>query len=106
MPQETPEEKSKLFRSVSTIGSFTILSRISGFIRDMLVASCVGANALTDAFLVAYKLANVLRRLFAEGAFSASFLPVFSRVLMQDGKDRAQAFASQLLTVIVLLLFL
>ncbi|MDR0662098.1 MAG: murein biosynthesis integral membrane protein MurJ, partial [Holosporales bacterium] len=57
-------------------------------------------------FLVAYKLANVLRRLFAEGAFSASFLPVFSRVLVQEGKDKAQAFASQLLTVIVLVLSL
>ncbi|MDR2416952.1 MAG: hypothetical protein LBD15_02135, partial [Holosporales bacterium] len=95
-----PEKEPGLFRSVSAIGGMTIISRITGFIRDMLVASSMGANALTDAFLVAFKLANVLRRLFAEGAFSASFLPVFSRVLVRDGKEKAQALASQTLTVL------
>ncbi|MDR1267881.1 MAG: murein biosynthesis integral membrane protein MurJ [Holosporales bacterium] len=102
MDQPVSEEKSGLLRSVSAIGCITVVSRVTGFVRDMLIASCAGANALTDAFLVAIKLANVLRRLFAEGAFSASFLPVFSRVLVQNGQEKAQAFASQLLTFLVL----
>jgi putative peptidoglycan lipid II flippase len=98
------EKMPGLFRSVGTIGGVTIISRITGFIRDMLVALCMGANALTDAFFVAFKLTNVLRRLFAEGAFNASFLPVFSRVLVRNGKEKAQELASQTLTVLIIFL--
>ncbi|MDR1910653.1 MAG: murein biosynthesis integral membrane protein MurJ, partial [Holosporales bacterium] len=99
-----PSKSPGLFRSVSAVGGMTVISRITGFIRDMLVASSIGANALTDAFLVAFKLANVLRRLFAEGAFSASFLPVFSRVLTKKGTEEAQGLASQTLTILVVFL--
>jgi putative peptidoglycan lipid II flippase len=67
-----------LFRSLSTVGLFTGLSRVLGFVRDLVLAHTFGANAFTDAFFVAFKIPNFLRRLFAEGAFATAFVPVFT----------------------------
>lgn len=67
-----------LFRSLSTVGVFTLASRILGFLRDVVLAHLFGANALTDAFFVAFKIPNFLRRLFAEGAFATAFVPVLT----------------------------
>ncbi|HFE48492.1 MAG TPA: murein biosynthesis integral membrane protein MurJ [Chromatiaceae bacterium] len=67
-----------MFKSLSTVGSFTLLSRILGFLRDMVFAQVFGAGAMTDAFFVAFKIPNFLRRLFAEGAFSVAFVPVLT----------------------------
>jgi putative peptidoglycan lipid II flippase len=67
-----------LARSVGTVGANTLLSRILGFVRDLVTAQVFGAGALTDAFFVAFKIPNFLRRLFAEGAFSTAFVPVLS----------------------------
>ncbi|RMG36674.1 MAG: murein biosynthesis integral membrane protein MurJ [Gammaproteobacteria bacterium] len=67
-----------LFRSLSTVGVFTLASRILGFVRDLVLAHVFGANALTDAFFVAFKIPNFLRRLFAEGAFATAFVPVLT----------------------------
>src|SRR3546814_7928882 len=65
-----------LFRSAATVSSFTLLSRITGLFRDILIASSFGAGPLTDAFWVAFRIPNLLRRLFAEGAFSQAFVPI------------------------------
>ena len=70
--------KSKLFRSTMVVSSMTMLSRILGLVRDMVLMSVFGAGGLMDAFLVAFKIPNFLRRLFAEGAFSQAFVPVLS----------------------------
>lgn len=70
--------KSKLFRSTMIVSSMTMLSRILGLVRDMVLMSVFGAGGLMDAFLVAFKIPNFLRRLFAEGAFSQAFVPVLS----------------------------
>ncbi|MBF0212431.1 MAG: murein biosynthesis integral membrane protein MurJ [Magnetococcales bacterium] len=82
MPDNTsPPDRSgqtQLLRSTAIIGFFTLLSRISGFIRDMIIATAFGAGMGADAFFVAQKLPNFLRRLFAEGAFSTAFVPVFA----------------------------
>jgi putative peptidoglycan lipid II flippase len=67
-----------LFRSLSTVGGFTLLSRILGFARDVVYAQVFGANGFTDAFFVAFKIPNFLRRLFAEGAFATAFVPVLT----------------------------
>ena len=67
-----------LFRSTATVSGFTFLSRILGFVRDVVIARLFGAGAGTDAFFVAFKIPNFLRRLFAEGAFSQAFVPVLS----------------------------
>ncbi|KCB21283.1 murein biosynthesis integral membrane protein MurJ [Bordetella hinzii] len=65
-----------LFRSAATVSSFTLLSRITGLVRDILIARAFGAGALTDAFWVAFRIPNLLRRLFAEGAFAQAFVPI------------------------------
>ena len=67
-----------LVKSTATIGGYTLLSRVLGFLRDVTIASSLGASMLSDAFFVAFKLPNVLRRLFAEGSFSQAFVPVLS----------------------------
>ena len=67
-----------MLRSLAKVGSNTLLSRVSGFVRDLVFAHMFGASAGTDAFFVAFKIPNFLRRLFAEGAFSVAFVPVLT----------------------------
>ena len=83
----------KLLKAIATISSLTLLSRIAGFGRDMLTAIVMGAGPVSDAFFVALKLPNLFRRITAEGAFSAAFVPLFSGKLEKDGRDQAIAFA-------------
>lgn len=96
----------KLVKSILTVSGFTVLSRISGFVRDILIASIMGAGPVADAFLVAFRLPNFFRRLFAEGAFNAAFVPSFSRVLNKEGKIQAKIYAGQILTILTLTLLL
>ena len=84
-----------LGRAVATVGSFTLLSRTVGFARDIVLSAVLGSGAIADAFFVAFKLPNFFRRLFAEGAFSAAFVPLFARELQGKGRDEALAFARQ-----------
>src|SRR5260370_40441798 len=84
-----------LGRAVATVGGFTLLSRVVGFIRDVVLSAVLGSGAVADAFFVAFKLPNFFRRLFAEGAFSAAFVPLFARELQGHGRDAALAFARQ-----------
>ena len=67
-------------RSSSIVAAMTFLSRILGLVRDFVIARYFGANGLTDAFLVAFRIPNFFRRLFAEGAFSQAFLPILADV--------------------------
>ncbi len=95
-----------LSKSVFTIGFLTILSRMAGYVRDMFIAATMGAGPLTDAFLVAFRLPNFFRRLFAEGAFNASFVPLFSHIMAEDGKVKAQQFLSQVMSIMIIGLFI
>ncbi|MBL8658377.1 MAG: murein biosynthesis integral membrane protein MurJ [Rhodospirillales bacterium] len=97
-----------LLRSIVTIGGLTMVSRVLGFIRDMLIAAVLGAGPVADAFFVAFRLPNLFRALFAEGAFSAAFVPLFARSVEAEGEGRAAAFAEQALSVLLsaLLVFL
>src|SRR5580698_1750103 len=70
-----------LARAIVTVGGLTAASRLLGFARDMLIAALLGAGPLADAFLIAFKFPNFFRRLFAEGAFSAAFVPLFGGIL-------------------------
>jgi putative peptidoglycan lipid II flippase len=81
-----------LLKSTGTTGFATLLSRITGLVRETAMAASFGAGPLTDAFLAAYKIPNFLRRLFAEGAFSQSFVPVISEYKVQ----RSQAEVREL----------
>src|SRR5262245_63096100 len=84
-----------LGRAVATVGSFTLLSRVVGFVRDIVLSAVLGSGAIADAFFVAFKLPNFFRRLFAEGAFSAAFVPLFAGELEAHGRDQAVVFARQ-----------
>ena len=91
-----------LLRAAATVSSFTLLSRITGLARDIVIARTFGAGALTDAFWVAFRIPNLLRRLFAEGAFSVAFVPMYSRRLAgENGEDEAAKFANDVLSVFI-----
>jgi len=90
-----------LLRSVATVGSYTLLSRVMGFVRDILTAALLGAGPVADAFFVAQRLPNLFRSLFAEGAFSAAFVPLFAGTIAERGREAARAFAEDTLAVLL-----
>lgn len=90
-----------LLRSIATIGGLTLVSRVFGFIRDILIAAVLGAGPVADAFFVAFKFPNLFRRLFAEGAFAAAFVPIFAGLLETKGPATARFFAEQALSVLL-----
>lgn len=83
--------KLSVIKSIVTVGGWTMLSRVLGFVRDVLIANFLGAGMVADAFFVAFKLPNLFRSLFAEGAFNVAFVPLFSEKL--DDKEKARQFA-------------
>jgi putative peptidoglycan lipid II flippase len=96
-----------LVRNTMTIGGLTLVSRVLGLVRDMLMARFVGAGLASDAFLIAWRLPNLFRALFAEGAFAAVFVPMFNRKMTEaerekagEGLAAARAFAGQILSVL------
>ena len=90
-----------LLRSIATVGGYTIASRVLGFVRDILIARLLGAGMVADAFFVALRFPNLFRSLFAEGAFNASFVPLFGRRLEDDGRAAARRFAEDVLAVLL-----
>ena len=84
----------------------TFLSRITGFVRDTLIAVMFGAGALTDAFFVAFRIPNLLRRLFAEGAFSQAFVPVLGEYRTREGDEATRLLAGRVLGVLAVFLFI
>ncbi len=92
-----------LVKATATIGGLTLVSRIAGFLRDMLMARYVGAGLAADAFLIAFRLPNLFRALFAEGAFSSAFVPMFSRIVGAQHGDLAagKRFAEDVLAVLL-----
>ncbi len=90
-----------LFKSIATFGGWTLFSRITGFFRDMVLANYLGAGTVSDAFFVAFKLPNLFRSLFAEGAFTSAFVPIFSQKLVEGGKAQAVRFALGAISVLV-----
>ena len=89
-----------LLKSASTVSLWTLLSRITGLVRELLVASTFGASAMTDAFNVAFRIPNLFRRLFAEGAFSQAFVPVLAASKAQNGDDATVLLISRVATVL------
>jgi len=94
-----------LLRSAATVGGYTMASRVLGFIRDLLTAAFLGAGPVADAFFVAQRLPNLFRSLFAEGAFSAAFVPLFAGMIAHDGKSHAKRFAEDAMAVLLTALF-
>ncbi|RMH18521.1 MAG: hypothetical protein D6698_06975, partial [Gammaproteobacteria bacterium] len=96
--------KPDLLRSVFNTGGMTLISRILGFARDILLARLFGAGVGSDAFFVAFKIPNFLRRLFAEGAFSQAFVPVVSEYQAQRSHDEVRTLISHVMAAMVLVL--
>ena len=90
-----------LIKSVSTVSLWTLLSRITGLARELLVASTFGASAMTDAFNVAFRIPNLFRRLFAEGAFSQAFVPVLAASKAQHGEVATKLLVDRVATILV-----
>jgi putative peptidoglycan lipid II flippase len=90
-----------LLRGIATIGANTMASRVLGFVRDVMMAALVGAGGVADAFFVAFQFPNLFRRLFAEGAFNAAFVPLFAGTLHARGPEAARAFAGRALAVLL-----
>jgi putative peptidoglycan lipid II flippase len=89
-----------LFKSASLVSLLTLASRITGLVRELLMAATFGASALTDAFNVAFRIPNLLRRLFAEGAFSQAFVPVLAATREKEGDEATRELVNQIATVL------
>ena len=89
-----------LLRTLATVSSLTLLSRILGFVRDFVIARAFGAGMLTDAFFVAFRLPNLLRRMFAEGAFSQAFVPLLAEYRNQRGEIETKALVDRVATLL------
>ncbi len=93
-----------MFRSLFTVGGFTLMSRLLGFIRDILVARFLGTTIQSDAFFAAFRFPNMFRRIFGEGAFNSAFVPLFGRALEEQGKQEAELFASRAFSWLITIL--
>ena len=89
-----------LFRALLTVSGFTLLSRVTGLVRETLIARAFGASQFTDAFYVAFRIPNLLRRLSAEGAFSQAFVPILAEFKNQQGHDPTKALVDAMSTVL------
>jgi putative peptidoglycan lipid II flippase len=96
----------KLYKSFATVGGLTLLSRVLGFVRDILAAAVLGTGFVADAFFVAFRFPNLFRRLFGEGAFNSAFVPLFAGKLEGEGRDAARVFAEQAMAGLVFILVL
>lgn len=97
-------EKHHITRAAGSLGSATLISRIAGLIRDMVIASQYGAGLMTDAFFMAFTLPNLLRRFFAEGSLTAAFVPTFSEVTKLEGEAEARRVATICWTLLLLVM--
>jgi putative peptidoglycan lipid II flippase len=95
-----------LLKSAATVGGFTLISRILGFIRDQLIAYVVGTGPVAQAFFVAQRFPNLFRALFAEGAFNSAFVPLFAKHIEGEGEKSAHAFAIAVFSVLLTWLIL
>lgn len=89
-----------LLSKFATVGGATLVSRIFGFGREMMMASALGVGPVADAFNLAFRFPNLFRRLFAEGAFNAAFIPLFSRSLEEEGEEGARRFANEIFSTL------
>jgi putative peptidoglycan lipid II flippase len=90
-----------MIRRIATVGGLTLVSRLTGFVRDVVMAAILGAGPIADAFFVAFRLPNHFRAIFAEGAFAAAFVPAYARTLEEAGLPPAKLFADQIAAALI-----
>lgn len=94
----------KLYRAFATVGGLTLLSRVLGFVRDVVFAAVFGSGMVADAFNVAFRFPNLFRRLFGEGAFNSAFIPLFAQIMERRGRLAARGFAEDAMAGLVFVL--
>jgi putative peptidoglycan lipid II flippase len=90
-----------MIRSLVSVGGMTLLSRATGFLRDVVLGAVLGAGFMADAFVVAFRLPNHFRAIFGEGAFNAAYVPTYSRALQTEGRGQARAFSGQMFALML-----
>src|SRR5512147_1972090 len=93
-----------LLRVLATVSSMTFISRVLGFVRDAVIARIFGAGLMTDAFFVAFRIPNLLRRLFAEGAFSQAFVPILAEYKNRRGEEDARILVDRVASLLAIVL--
>ncbi|MDB5797598.1 MAG: murJ, partial [Paucimonas sp.] len=96
----------KLHKTLATVSGMTMLSRVTGLIREFLIARAFGASGYTDAFFIAFRIPNLLRRMFAEGAFSQAFVPILAEFKNQRGDEATRELVDHVATILVWTLLL
>jgi putative peptidoglycan lipid II flippase len=96
----------KLYKSFATVGGLTLVSRVFGFVRDILIAATLGSGWVADAFVVAFRFPNLFRRLFGEGAFNSAFVPIFAKKIEGEGVEAARSFAEDAMAGLVFVLLI
>jgi putative peptidoglycan lipid II flippase len=90
-----------MYKNLLSVGGITLISRATGFLRDIFLAQVLGAGLLADAFVVAFRLPNHFRAIFGEGAFNAAYVPCYAQILETDGLDESRRFASRIFTLLL-----
>jgi putative peptidoglycan lipid II flippase len=90
-----------MIEKILTVGGYTLVSRLTGFFRDVMLAAIIGAGPVADAFFVAFRLPNHFRAIFAEGAFNAAFIPAYARIRTQGGPQAAKLFGDRIFTLLL-----
>src|SRR3954447_17316270 len=96
----TASEARGMLGRIMSVAGLTLVSRLTGFVRDVVMAAVLGAGPVADAFLLAFRLPNHFRAIFAEGAFNAAFVPAYARVRTQKGAESAGLFADRVFTLL------
>lgn len=91
-----------MFRKILSVGGWTLLSRLTGFVRDVVIAAVMGVGPVADAFFVAFRIPNHFRAIFGEGAFNNAFLPTYAQVLEAEGEKAAKSFAGRITTLMLI----
>src|SRR3712207_1235207 len=91
-----------MFKKILSVGGWTLVSRLTGFIRDVVLAAIMGVGPIADAFVVASRIPNHFRAIFSEGAFNSAFLPTYAGVLEREGAAPARSFASRIGTLMLI----
>ncbi|MGJ8528698.1 murein biosynthesis integral membrane protein MurJ [Maritalea sp.] len=94
----------RLFKNFASVGSATLLSRLLGFARDIMMAGILGAGPVADAFVAAFRLPNMFRRILAEGVFNTAFIPLFAKALEQEGEEQAKRFSANIVSSLIYIL--
>jgi len=93
-----------LVKNFASVGGATLLSRLLGFIRDIMMAGILGAGPVADAFVAAFRLPNMFRRILAEGVFNTAFIPLFAKALEQKGEEEAKRFSANIVSSLIMTL--